>query len=214
MKSIALKHLRKKRYHSINFINTPTHIMLMSDQKEELKKLLVTGEALIHDYHIGLYSILATDKRLIVAENFPKNLNEIEYKDIELVEYYTIIKWMNLVYAFSSFVIAGFLFIEYKKIVSLIPDFVPVTQAAIQNSLSTIYTVIIILILGIFFFGMYGIGVFAFSFLGRFRILIYEQAPIEMICKLSPELQQLIQFIDEKRRIASTKNQADTADKT
>ena len=58
----------------------------------------------------------------------------------------------------------------------------------------------ILLVATFYFFGLFTISLF-----GKFRVLVFEQAPVEIVAAFTPELQQLIKLIEIKKRMIGGK---------
>lgn len=150
-----------------------------------------------------LYHIVSTNLRLIIIKVFPKNLIELEYKDIEVVEYYTNVAWLQLIYAsFLSFVSVLF-FLNHDAIMDKMRLFFPPAEPLLYAgnffglTAGSFIVLAVLLVAAIYFAGWWVLSLF-----GRFRILIYQQAPMEIVTGLTPGVQQLIKLIEQKKRIA------------
>src|SRR3989344_2040426 len=80
---------------------------------------------------IQLYIVLATNMRLIIIKKFPKNLIELEYKDAEVVEYYTNVEWLKFLYAGFIFIIAWFFYVNRDAILRKMTAFLPPAEPVI-----------------------------------------------------------------------------------
>ncbi|MBI1969241.1 hypothetical protein HYS48_00985 [Candidatus Woesearchaeota archaeon] len=173
----------------------------------DYSKYLLPNEKVELAAHLGPfqfflpYTILATNLRLLIIKSFPKNLIELEYKDVEVVEYYTNVSWLKLIYSVFLFVVAYLFLINRDAILEKFALFLPPAEPIIYAgnffglTAGSFLIVAIFLVAGLYFFGL-----FIRSLFGRFRILIYEQAPLEIMTSLSGELQALMRHIEGKKR--------------
>lgn len=152
-----------------------------------------------------LYHLVVTNLRLIAIKVFPKNLIELEYKDIEVVEYYTNVAWLQLIYScFLSFVSVLF-FLNHAAILDKFRLFFPPAEPLLYAgnffgmTAGAFIVLAVLLVAGIYFFGWWVLSLF-----GKFRILIYQQAPLEIVTSLNAPVQQLIKLIEQKKRAAQT----------
>ena len=74
------KKAAKQFKHSLNMVNSFLQMRLLNQR-----------------IHIGWYSLLITNKRLLVLEKFPKNISEYYFNDLELVEFYTTIQSLSII---------------------------------------------------------------------------------------------------------------------
>ncbi len=156
--------------------------------------------------YVQLYVILATNMRIIIIKKFPRNLIELEYKDTEVVEYYTNVEWLQLLYAGFLFILSWIFFVNrdaiLKKMTLFLPPAEPIIYAGnfFGMTAGSFLVFAALIIAAIYFFGLFVISLF-----GRLRVLIYEQAPVEIVAAFTPELQQLIKLINIKKRMMNGK---------
>lgn len=166
---------------------------------------LLQGEKILEILHVGmwkfkLYKIFCTNQRLIVLKKFPKNLIDIDYKQIELVEYYTNVEWVKSLYATLFIALAFFFLTAQEAVMKLIFDAVGFIEPILnRGNLFGLSFGGIIIFLGLLFAGIYFFGLFFISLLGSLRILLYEQAPFDITTKMTPEIQDLIRFVEQQK---------------
>ena len=175
--------------------------MAKKEVNKDYSRYLLKEEQLIRAYKIGfkeMNTVLLTNLKIIILEKFPRNQIEVEYKDVEVVEYYTYIKWLELLYAVVAFLAPVILFALKEQLKEEISKLVPVAESVAHSSTTEI--IIIIVVIAAIFFGLFKLGVFLLSLMGKFRILLYEQAPVEITTKCTTEVEELIKQIEQKKR--------------
>lgn len=170
---------------------------------DKYKDLLLEGEHIKEAYHIGflifkLYIVLFTNKRLILIKKIPKNVIELDYKDIELVEFYTNIEWLKMFYALLLYVLLYQIFINIdillEKIVEFIPPLEPLLYAGdfFGMNMGAFFPSAILFIAGTYFAGL-----FVLSAIGRLRILVYDQPPFDIATLYDKKVTKLIHTFSE-----------------
>ena len=163
----------------------------------EYAKYLLQDEIIDSTYKIGFSTCIVTNKRLLVLEKFPKNVDEYYFGDIELIDYHTTLHGYRGLYA--VFYLFGALFIFtfrariWEKVAALIPasakffNFRPFFEMDLGTLLFVGY-------LSVYFC----IDLFAFcsSFVGRLRIVPKDVGPQEIFSKYTPEVEELIDKIE------------------
>ncbi len=172
------------------------------------KQYLLQGEKIHGVYNLGLkeessiYVILTTNIRIIIIKKFPKNLIDIDYDDIEAVEYYTNVDWLYAVYAFFLFLI-GFLFTLHNQILlDRVKLVAPPLEPIISTPIFGVNAGLFIVLAAIVCVGLYFAGLFIISLFGKFRVCIYDQPPIDIVTALTPKIHHLIKVIDARKRKA------------
>ena len=147
----------------------------------------------------GLYRIIATNKRIIIVKRFPKNLIETEYENVEFAEYYTNVSWLIGMYSLGLIVLTVLFTINHQRIMDKlffsVPFLEPLLGATFWWGLSY-GAALIIAALGIG--AIYYAGSFSTSLFGRLRILLFGQPPIDMVTKMSQEMQDFIQTVEQR----------------
>lgn len=167
-----------------------------TEKASKFKKFLLFDEAIDKMYKIGFYNALLTNKRFILYKPFPKNFFEVDYKDIEIVEYYTIVKWKSLIIAIVTAFLSFFILKQHdfmwRIITQYAPSFAEVFEISIlgMNIIFVLFTVLFIL------YSTFHTINFIFSLIGRFRVLPYNQGPIDIITRMSTKLTELINEIN------------------
>ncbi|HLC66072.1 MAG TPA: hypothetical protein VJK52_00350 [Candidatus Nanoarchaeia archaeon] len=179
------------------------------EAKEQYQQYLLPNEQVEFSATLGfherfkLYHVVLTNLRLLVIKTFPKNLIELEYKDLEIVEYYTNVAWLQLIYAAFLFFVAVLFFLNHSAILDKFRLFFPPAEPILYAgnffglTAGAFIVLAVLLIAGIYFCGWWVLSLF-----GRFRILIYHQAPLEIVTGLTPGVQDLIKRIELKKRAA------------
>ena len=223
----ATPFIRDRALFSTNFIKAQSHEGTMADEGvfSELtqtesglkefarwfKPTLLSGEKIESTFDLGfwrldIYTIFATNQRLIVVKRFPKSLMEVHYEQIELLEYYTDIEWVKGLYAFFGFMLTFMFWFNRSAIMQGIYNLV--------GSIEKLSTAVMIggipagewlVFFGMLCVSLYFIGLFVLSLFGQLRILLYEQAPFDITTELTPQIQQLIMLVDEKKAALAKK---------
>jgi len=188
--------------------------MLMEPDYQRYQQYLLQNEWVEFATTLGfherfkLYHIVSTNLRLIVIKVFPKNLIELEYKDVEVVEYYTNVAWLQLIYSAFLFFVSVLFFLNHDAIMDKMRLFFPPAEPLLYAgnffglTAGSFIVLAVLLVAGVYFFGWWVLSLF-----GRFRILIYQQAPLEIVTGLTPGVQQLIKLIEQKKRVAKQESQ-------
>ena len=150
----------------------------------------------------NLYVVIATNLRMIVIKKFPKNVIELEYKDLEVVEHYTNVEWLMLIYSFFLGLLSWLFFLNRDAILQKVGIFMPPVEPLLYSgdffrlNAGSFFALAVLFCAVVYFFGL-----FALSLFGQFRVLIFEQAPIQLTSALTPDLQQLMKLIESKKRM-------------
>jgi len=185
--------------------------MPVFDSKEKLcdpkfnkyKDLLLDGECIKEAYEVGflcfrLYVLLFTEKRLILIKKIPKNIIELHYKDIELVEFYTNIEWLKLFYAMMIYVLFYQLFININALLGMIIESVPALEPLLYaGDFFGMHIGSFLPLAALFIAGTYFAGLFVLSAIGRLRILIYDQPPFDIATLYDESVTRLIHTFAE-----------------
>ena len=166
---------------------------------------LLEGERILETLDVGfwklkIYRIFATNKRLIVLKKFPKNLMDMDYRQIELVEYYTNVEWMMSVYGMVLIALMFFFLTAQETVMNAIYSNVAFIEPILnRGNLFGLSFGAFIIFLGLLFGGLYFLGMFVLSLLGSLRILLYEQAPFDITTSMTIEIQDLIRFVEQQK---------------
>jgi hypothetical protein len=165
----------------------------------EYGKFLLGDECIESHYKLGMNTLIITDKRLLVLRKFPKNISEFYYADIELVEFYTAIRWVRLGYAllyfFGMFIFFFFRQGIWEKVAAILP-----ASASFFNFRPFLgMDLATILVVG-YFLTYFFIDIFSFasSFMGRVRILPKNLGPKEIIARYTGDVEEFLEKVDEK----------------
>lgn len=169
---------------------------------EEYRYYLLPDEDLRKIYHIGilninLYKILLSDSRLIVIKRFPKNVVELKFKNIELAEYYTNVEWLRLFFGLGFVGLIILFLISSDFILQRFIDFLPpLEEVLLAGPVLGMRVGTIILLLVLLLGAFYYLGVFVNSLFGRLRIIIYEQAPLDILTPFNREVADIIRTVE------------------
>jgi len=170
---------------------------------DKYKNLLLDGETIKEAYDVGflcfrLYVILFTGKRLILLKKIPRNVIELDYKDIELVEFYTNIEWLKMFYAILIYVLLYQIFININVLLEKVIEFVPPLEPLLYAgnffgmNMGTFVPSAMLFVAGTYFAGL-----FVLSAIGRLRILIYDQPPFDIATIYDSTVTKLIHTFSE-----------------
>ncbi len=162
-------------------------------------KFLTQGEEIKYKYNIGLYIAVVTTKRLILLRKFPKALIEFNLENIELVEYYTTVKTYKALWA-AAYLIGSALFYFYNETLwTRLALILPIADKFLNVHPFFNMNIIAIIILSYSLaMGLYDGSQFILSFIGRVRVLPKGIGPTDIIARMSPEVEQFIQTMQEK----------------
>jgi len=162
-------------------------------------KFLTEGEEIKYKYTFGFYIAVVTTKRLILLKKFPKELEEFNLENIELVEYYTNIKTYKALWA-AAYLAGSGLFYAYNQILwDRLAMIIPIADKFLNIHPFFNMNAIALIILGYCLaMGLYDLSQFILSFIGRVRILPKGIGPTDIIANMSPDVEQFIQTMQEK----------------
>ncbi len=169
------------------------------------KPSLLPGEKIESTFDLGfwrfdIYTIFATNQRLIVVKRFPKSLMEVHYEQVELLEYYTDIEWLKGLYAFFGFMLTTMFWFNRSAIMRGLYDLIgPIEKLSTAVTLAGVPAGELLIFLGMLCVSFYFLGLFVLSLFGNLRILLFEQAPFDITTELTPQIQQLIMLVDQKK---------------
>ncbi len=184
--------------------NVPTEKAEVSDSKyDKYKNLLLDNESIKEAYTVGflccrLYVLLFTEKRLILVKKIPRNVIELNYKDIELVEFYTNIEWLKMFYGLLLYVLLYEIFLNIEVLLEKVVEFVPPLEPLIYAgnffgmNMGTFLPSAVLFIAATYFAGL-----FVLSAIGRLRILIYDQPPFDIATLYDSTVTKLIHSFSE-----------------
>ncbi len=154
---------------------------------------------------LRMYMVIATNRRLIIIKKFPKNLLEIDYANIELIEYYTNVDWRYSLYAGLLLIVTALFFFNRVAVIeqlsSLFSPAAPILEAPLLSWLNAGGFLVTLIGLGAF---AYFFGLFVVSLMGRLRILVYNQPPIDIVSDLTTDIQNVIKIFETKKRTAAS----------
>jgi hypothetical protein len=162
-------------------------------------KFLLPGEQIKSTHSVGFYNVVFTENRVILLKKFPKNILEFNFKDIELVEYYTDIQWLHLLYFFGYFFGSVIFFFYHSFLWENIVMFASITQRFFDFQPFLGMNVLAILIfVYLIYMALRDLYYFVASFTGKFRIMPRVMGPTDIMCKLTGDVERVIQVIEEK----------------
>jgi len=175
---------------------------MVETNKENLTQYLLEGEKINKIYDLGiltidLYKIVLTDRRMIVIKKFPKNVIELNFKNIELVEYYTNVEWMKLIFSILFFILITVFIVSSNFVLQRLAAFLPPVEPILEAGPFLGMKVGMLLVLFLLGTGaLYYFGFFINSLFGRLRIIIYEQAPLDIITPLTPDVTEILKNVE------------------
>lgn len=176
-----------------------------STQIEELaeySKYIAEDENIKSIFKVGLRTILLTPKRIIMIRKFPKSIVKMEIKDLELMEYYTLVRWSNMFYGALSPVF-GYMFVLFnlslfEEVNKWFPFMRPLTEKTYFWDLNIMGVVLVSILVII---ATKNIFTFFDSTFGRLRITPYKQAPIEVITGLTKDVREFMTEIERHKKV-------------
>jgi hypothetical protein len=144
-------------------------------------------------YHAGRYKLLTTVNKLIVLKKSPKALKEISYKDIELIDYHTTIKWRSLFLFLLFGFLIGIMAIKLDSLSQVITSIFTGDIDPIKMELA----IIAFTVLG--FFALMYLVLFFTSMFGKLRILPRDGGPVEITTNLTDDVKAVIKDVGEAR---------------
>src|SRR3989338_10790314 len=162
-------------------------------------KFLTEGEEIKFKYNIGMYIAVISTKRLILLKKFPKALVEFNLENIDLVEYYTNVKTMKAAWA-TAYIIGSVLFYFFNDILwNRLTLLIPIADKFLNIHPFFNMNIIALIILGYCItMGIIDLTTFLLSFIGRVRVMPKGIGPTDIISKMTPEVEQFIQTIQER----------------
>jgi len=160
-------------------------------------KYIHDDETITSVYNIASTKLILTNERLIIVKRFPISQVKMDLKDVEYVEYFTDIKWRSLWISFGC--IFGFMFIYmfHEALTLQIRNVLPFLTPALDKKILFRYNILSFLIsmtlLGFFVF--YGLR-FMDSLFGRLRIMIKNQAPVDIVTVLARPVEDFIKEME------------------
>ena len=161
-------------------------------------KFLLPGEEIKAHYVVGHYNIVFTAGRLIILKKFPKNILEFNFKDIELVEYYTDIRWLHSLY-FAGYFAGTIIFaLFHSSLWTYVVDIIPIAKRFFDfNPFFGMNVLAFLIFLYLLYMALYDLYHFVTSFIGRLRIMPRSMGPTDIMCKLTPDVEKTIQKLEE-----------------
>ncbi len=186
----------------------------LKDFARWFKPTLMPGEKIESTFDLGfwrfdVYTIFATNLRLIVVKRFPKNLMEVNYDQIELMEYYTDVEWLKGLYAFFGFMLSIMFIFNRAAIMEGVYEIIgPLQKLFGAITLFGIPGGELLIFIGALCVSFFFLGLFVMSLFGKLRLILYEQAPFDIITELTPQIQQLIMMVDQKKAAISRREKS------
>ncbi|MFA6889161.1 MAG: hypothetical protein WC254_06720 [Candidatus Woesearchaeota archaeon] len=162
-------------------------------------KFLTDGEEIKFKYPLGFYIAVVTTKRLILLKKFPKTLIEFNLENIELVEYYTNVKMLKVLWA-AGYLLGSGIFYFYNEVLwQRLTMIIPIADTFLTIHPFFNMNIIALIILGYcLVMGFYDFFQFILSFVGRVRIMPKGIGPTDIIAQMTPDIEQFIQTMQEK----------------
>ena len=162
------------------------------DGKEKLRRVLP----------LGVYSMLLTDRRVILKKNLSHGLATFSYKDIEVVEYRTSFRWMYLALAIVLFSAAYTFLAMMPEASSATTMNIHVASGSITTSQSNSAMVtypLSFLGFAATVFGFVFLYFFVLSLFGRLRIFLNtKKSPIEITAKFNQPVIDAINCLERR----------------
>lgn len=169
------------------------------------KEYLLRGEKLEKVFHLGffvfkMHTVLATNRRILIIKRFPRNLADIDYPSIEIVEYYTNIEWIQMLFAGLLWILAALFFVNRTIVVRGIGEFFPPLAPVLTSGNFLGLNAGSFLLVGSFVAGaIYHMGFWILSFFGKLRLIMFDQAPIDVVASFDEDTQNLIKLIEMRK---------------
>lgn len=158
---------------------------------------LKEDEVIRNEFKIGLSTMLLTNERLIIIEKFPARLTELPYNEINIVEYYTYIKWMKLFYTILFGALSYILYTYQTMIFNRVEHYMPYLRNMIQAKAVYNLNILTVIILAAFaVIIVYNIVIFIDSLLGRLRVSPHNEGPIDLKTRLSQDVEDFISQVE------------------
>jgi len=172
---------------------------------------LLPSEKVEKVFHLGFsifkfHTVLATNRRLLIIKRFPRNVADIDYPSIEIVEYYTNIEWIQMLFSGLLWLLAALFFVNRGVVIKGLGDFLPPLAPVLTYGSFLGLNPGTFLIVGAFVAGaIYHMGFWILSFFGKLRLIMFDQAPIDVVTSFDKDTQDLIK-LTELRKPASSQS--------
>ncbi len=174
-------------------------------REAKYKAYLLPGEKLERVFHLGVWkfrfnTVLATNRRILIIRKFPRNLTDIDYPSIEIVEYYTNVEWIHMLFSLLLWILAALFFVNRTIIIQSINDFFPPIAPVLTSGQFLGLNAGSFLLVGVFVAGaIYHMGFWVISFFGKLRLIMFDQAPIDVMTSFSEDTQKLIKRLEQRK---------------
>lgn len=160
-------------------------------------KYIKDDEIIKSVYSISTTKLILTNERLIVIKFFPKVQIKIDYKNIEYVEYFTNIYWRYLFISLGCIFAFLFIFSFHDNLSVQLQNLVPFLAPILTKKVISQYNIFSFILSIVFICSFLIIGwKFVDSLFGRLRITIKDQAPVDIISKLTTQVQSFIKEME------------------
>ncbi|PIN79499.1 hypothetical protein COV16_03875 [Candidatus Woesearchaeota archaeon CG10_big_fil_rev_8_21_14_0_10_34_8] len=161
-------------------------------------KFLTQDEEIKFKYNIGMYHVVITTKRLILLRKFPKALIEFNLENIEIVEYYTNVRYYKGIWA-SAYFIGSVLFYLFQSVLwTRLTMLIPIADKFLQiHPVLNLNLISIIILAYTLSMGIYDLTTFILSFIGRVRVMPKQVGPTDIISSMTPQVEEFIQMMQE-----------------
>jgi len=169
------------------------------------KAYLLPGEKLEQTFHLGVWkfkfnTVLATNRRILIIRSFPRNLTDIDYPSIEIVEYYTNVEWIHLLFSLLLWILAALFFMNRVIIIQSISNFFPPIAPVLTSGSFLGINAGSFLIAGVLVAGaIYHMAFWMISFFGKLRLIMFDQAPIDVVTSFDEDAQKLIKLLEQRK---------------
>ncbi len=174
-------------------------------RKTNYETYLLPGENLEKVFQLGVWklrfnTVLATNRRILIIRRFPRNLTDIDYPSVEIVEYYTNVEWVRLLFSLLLWILVVLFFANRVIVIQSISDFFPPIAPILTSGQFLGFNAGSFLIVGAFTAGaIYYMGSWIISLFGKLRLIMFDQAPIDVVTSFSKDTQNLIMLLEQRK---------------
>ncbi|MBU0762612.1 MAG: hypothetical protein KKD39_06265 [Candidatus Altiarchaeota archaeon] len=147
-------------------------------------------------YEIGGFEITDAHGRLVFYRAFPETYLDVSYNEIENMQHITELNWQLLTKSLLLFCTFVVLYLNQAG-VYIIAEVIKSVMPELAEKIP-IYAIMVIIWLVLITYGVLYLGMFMMSFRGRFMISRKKGNPIVIHTKLTPEVRQFIDNINEE----------------
>lgn len=169
------------------------------------KAYLLPNEKLQQVFHLGVWkfksrTVLATNRRMLIIKKFPRNLVDIDYSSIEIVEYYTNVEWIRLLFSLLLGILGILFSMNQALVIQSIGTFFPPIAPILTSGSFLGVSIGSFLIVGVFIVAaVYYMGFWVISLFGKFRLIMFDQAPIDVVTSFDDDTQKLINLLEQRK---------------